>query len=110
MRSFLQPGASGIIVGAKLRTRQADPDAPFGAAFGSAGELACAVVGVVAGLPLWHLAFLDPGMAYARNLEESFILFGAYPAHRRDKIEQELDDVLASCQGRLLPAAEAYKA
>ena len=83
---------------------------PFGAAFGSAGVVVGAVAGVVeAGLPLWHLAFLDPGMARARNLEESFMLFGAYPADRGESIEQGLGGVLASCRGRALSAAEAYR-
>jgi FAD/FMN-containing dehydrogenase len=111
VRSFVGAGGDGIVVGAKLRTRRADADVPFGAAFGSAGELACAVAGVVeAGLPLWHLAFMNPGMARARNLEESYMLFGAYPTDRGESIERGLDDVLASCQGRVLPAAEAYRA
>src|SRR5215208_5812733 len=34
--SFVGPGAEGIVVGAKLRTRRADADVPFGVAFGSA--------------------------------------------------------------------------
>src|SRR5215207_5448650 len=112
VRSVVGPEAGeGIVVGARLRTRLADADVPFGAAFGSADELACAVSGVVeAGLPLWHLAFLNPGMAHARNLEEGFVLFGAYPADRGERIERGLGGVLASCQGHALPAAEAYRA
>src|SRR5215207_4387022 len=112
VRSVVGPEAGkGIVVGAKLRTRRADADVPFGAAFGSADGLACAVSGVVeAGLPLWHLAFLNPGMAHARNLEEGFVLFGAYPADRGERIERGLGGVLASCQGHALPAAEAYRA
>jgi FAD/FMN-containing dehydrogenase len=55
VRSLVGPGAVGIIVGAKLRTRRADADVPFGAAFGSADELTGAVVNIAeVGLPLWH--------------------------------------------------------
>ena len=111
VRSFVGPGAAGIIVGAKLRTRQAYADVPFGAAFGSAEELTGAVVGIAeVGLPLWHLAFLNPGMAHARNLGANFLLFGAYPAERAGEIEGDLRSVVASSQGRALSAAEAHRA
>jgi FAD/FMN-containing dehydrogenase len=76
--SFVGSGAAGIIVGAKLRTRSADADVPFGAVFGSADELTGALANIAeVGLPLWHLAFLNPGMAHARDLGENFLLFGA---------------------------------
>ncbi len=111
MRSFVELGGAGIVVGAKLRTRQADADVPFCAAFGSAGETAGAVAGVVeAGLPLWHLAFLNPGMARARNLRATFLLFGAYPAGQEGEIEGDLRSVVASSGGLVLSAAEAYRA
>jgi len=111
VRSFVGPGGSGIVVGAKLRTRRTDADVPFGAAFGSASELTRAVAGMVeAGLPLWHLALLNPGMAHARNLGEVFLLFGAYPAERGGKVEGGLRSVVASSRGRVLPAADAYRA
>src|SRR5918995_4757341 len=51
VRSFIGPGASGIIVGAKLRTRQAHADVPFGAAFGSAEGITGAVAGENRGGP-----------------------------------------------------------
>jgi FAD/FMN-containing dehydrogenase len=111
VRSFVGPGASGIIVGAKLRTRQAHADVPFGAAFGSADELTGAVAGIAeVGLPLWHLAFLNPGMAHARNLGGSFLLFGAYPAERVGEVEDRLQSVIGSSRGRTLSAAEAHRA
>jgi hypothetical protein len=98
-------------VGARLRTRRAYADVPFGAAFGSASQLVGAVAGVVeAGLPLWHLAFLNPGMTHARNLAEGFLLFGAYPAEREGKVEGSLRSVVASSRGRALSAAEAHRA
>ena len=68
------------MVGAKLRTRRADADVPFGATFGSAEQLVEAVVNAAeARLPLWHLAFLNPLMARARGLAEDYTIFGAYP-------------------------------
>jgi FAD/FMN-containing dehydrogenase len=111
VRSFVGPGAAGIIVGSKLRTRQAHADVPFGAAFGSADELTGAVAGIAeVGLSLWHLAFLNPGMANARNLGENVLLFGAYPAERAGEVEGRLQSVIGSSQGRTLSAAEAYRA
>jgi FAD/FMN-containing dehydrogenase len=110
-RSFVGPGAAGIIVGARLRTRRADADVPLGAAFGSADELTGAVMSIAEeGLPLWHLAFLNPGMAHARNLGDAFLLFGAYPAERAGEIEDRLRSVVASSRGRALSAAEAHRA
>ncbi len=65
---------------------------------------------VKAGLPLWHVAFLNPDMVHARNLGEDFPLFGAYSAERDEEIEDGLRSVIASSRGRVLPAAEAYRA
>ena len=61
-------------------------------------------------MPLWHLAFLNPGMAHARNLTEGFLLFGAYPAEREGKVEGALRSAVASSRGRALSAAEAHRA
>jgi FAD/FMN-containing dehydrogenase len=111
VRSFVGPEAAGIIVGAKLRTRRADADVPFGAAFDSAAELTGAVASIAeVGLPLWHLAFLNPAMAHARNLSDAFMLFGAYPAERGGEIEGDLRSVVVSSRGRALSAAEAHRA
>ena len=111
VRSFVGPGAAGIIVGAKLRTRRAEADVPFGDAFGTADELTGAVANIAEmGLPLWHLAFLNPGMAHARNLGENYLLFGAYPAERAGEIDGDLRNVVASSRGRALSAAEAHRA
>ena len=111
VQSFVGSGAAGIIVGTKLRTRPADADIPFGAAFESADELTGAVASLAeVGLPLWHLAFLNPGMAHARNLGETFLLFGAYPAERAGEIEGRLRSVVASSQGRALSTPEAHHA
>jgi FAD/FMN-containing dehydrogenase len=111
VRSFVGPGTTGIIVGAKLRTRQAHADVPFGAAYGSADELTGAVAGIAeVGLPLWHLAFLNPGMAHARNLSENFLLFGAYPAEREGEVDGRPQSFVGSSRGRTLSAAEAHRA
>jgi FAD/FMN-containing dehydrogenase len=111
VRSYVEPEAAGIIVGSKLRTRRTDADVPFGAAFGSADDLTGAVAGIAeVGLPLWHLAFLNPSMARARNLGEDILLFGAYPTERAGKVEDGLRSVLASYRGRILSAVEAHRA
>ena len=111
LRSFLRPGrAAGIVVGARLRTRPADTDVPFGATFGNAEDLTSAVAGVAeAGTPLWHLAFLNPRMAHARTLGEEHLLFGVYPRERAAEVEERLLDILESCRGRPLGTAEAYR-
>ncbi len=110
VRSFVGPEAAGIIVGARLRTRRADADVPYGATFGSAEQLVGAVMSVAeARLPLWHLAFLNPAMAHARNLGDAFLLFGAYPAERAREVEGRLQSIVGSSRGRALSAAEAHR-
>src|SRR5215208_3785570 len=60
--SFLSTGG-GIVVGARLRTRQADADTPFAAAFEDAADLTGAVTDLFdRAVPLWHLALLNPAM------------------------------------------------
>ena len=111
VRSIVGPEAAGIIVGAKLRTRRMDADVPFGAAFDSAAELTGAVASIAeVGLPLWHLAFLNPAMVHVRNLGDAFLLFGAYPAERAGEVEGRLQSVIRSSRGRTLSAAEAHRA
>src|SRR3712207_1846483 len=111
LRSFVGAEREGaIVVGAKLRTRRADADVPFGATFGSAEQLLGAVVDAAeARLPLWHLAFLNPRMARARGLAEDYTLFGAYEAGGR-AAEAGLGGVFESQRGRVLPPAEAHRA
>jgi hypothetical protein len=97
-------------VGARLRTRHADADVPFGAAFGNSVELVGSVAEVVeAGVPLWHLAFLNPEMARLRGLGEDHVLFGAYPKKRAAEVEGRLRGLLESYGGGVLAAAEAYR-
>ena len=101
--------AAGIVVGATLRTRRADADVPFGAAFDGPEALVRAIASIQeAGMPLWHLAFLDPGMVRARGLGDGYLLFGAYPKERSPVVEEALRDVFESHRGRTLPAPESY--
>lgn len=103
-------GISGIVVGAKLRTRRAQGDVPFGIAFGDPEDLAGAVSDVFsAGTPLWHLAFLSPEMTHARKLGEEYLLFGAYPGERATDVEDVLRESAASHRGRILAPADAYR-
>jgi FAD/FMN-containing dehydrogenase len=108
---FLATGtAGGIVVGARLRTRQADADKPFAAAFEDATHLAGAVTDLCdTSVPLWHLAVLYPAMARARNLGTMHLMFGAYPRERTGKVENKLRSVVESNRGRLLPAADAHR-
>jgi len=111
LHSFVGPrGTGGIVVGVRLRTRRADADVPFGAAFGNAEELIRSIAEVFeAGVPLWHLAFLSPEMARLRGLGEDHLLFGAYPRERAAEVEERLKAPLEPYRGRLLAAAEAYR-
>jgi FAD/FMN-containing dehydrogenase len=111
LRSFVEPGGTaGIVVGATLRTRRADADVPFSATFSTTEDLIRAVAGVAeASVPLWHLAFLNPQMAYARSLGEEHLLFGAYPRERAAEVEEGFRNILESCRGRAHGAAEAYR-
>jgi glycolate oxidase len=111
LRSFMEVGESvGLVVGAKLRTRRADVDVPFAAHFKAPEDLAGAVADLSdAGTPLWHLAFVDPGMSRARGLGDDYLLFGAYPGERAKDVEEGLRDTLGPRGGRMLPAADAYR-
>lgn len=110
LRSFETGSSGGIVVGAKLRTRRADADVPFAASFSDAENLIRAVASLFeAGVPLWHLAFLNPEMSYARGLGEDHLLFGAYPRKRDTKIEEGLWGALESYRGQVFAAAEAYR-
>lgn len=115
LRSFVGPehtagDAAGIVVGATLRTRRADTDVPFGAVFDGLEDLVGAVVSIrEAGVPLWHLAFLNPGMARARGLGDAYLLFGAYLGERSPAVEGALRDAFGAHRGRALSAAESYR-
>ena len=84
---------------------------PFAAAFDEPEDLVGAVASLhEAGVPLWHLAFLDPGMVNARGLGDGYLLFGAYPEERSPLVERALQETFESHRGRLLPAAESHRA
>ncbi len=116
LRPFVGPGktagdGAGIVVEATLRTRRADADVSFGATFDEPEDLVGAVASLhEAGVPLWHLAFLDPGMVRARGLGDGYLLFGAYPEERAPVVEGALRETFGSHRGRILPAAESYRA
>jgi FAD/FMN-containing dehydrogenase len=110
--TFFEPEISkGIVVGARIGTRSAAADVPFAAAFKDAGDLSGAVAGIFESRPpLWHLAFLSPAMVRARNLGEDFLLFGAYPGERKERVEGDLHSALGHARGAALAAADAYRA
>jgi FAD/FMN-containing dehydrogenase len=111
LRSLIGSGGnSGIVVEARLRIRRADADVPFAAAFGNADDLAACVADLSrSGVQLWHLAFVNPTMARARRLAESYLLFGAYPQERIPEVEADLRDAIELHRGRTLPAAQAHR-
>jgi FAD/FMN-containing dehydrogenase len=99
-----------ILVRARLRTRRADEDVPFAAAFGDAMDLASALETLVSTKPpLWHLAFLNSTLAHARRLRDHYLLFGAYPRGRTNLVEGPLREAVAGHRGKILEAPDAYK-
>jgi FAD/FMN-containing dehydrogenase len=111
LRSLVGPGGgSRIVVDARLRTRRADADVPFAAAFSETDDLAASVADLSgSGVPLWHLAFVNPVMARARRLGEDYLLFGAYPQERAHEVEANLRDAIELHRGRILPTAQAHR-
>jgi FAD/FMN-containing dehydrogenase len=111
LKTYFAPEISkGIVVGARLGTRRA-ADVPFAAAFRDAGDLTGAVATIFeARPPLWHVAFLSPAMVRARNLGDDFLLFGAYPGERKERVEGDLHSALGHARGAALAAADAYRA
>lgn len=92
LRQLFGPGEeAGIVVKARIRTRRANTDRPFAAAFSEPGGLAGAIAALAASsAPLWHLAFVSPMTAAARGLRERYLLFGVYPSPRDGKAWWEL--------------------
>jgi hypothetical protein len=52
---------------------------------------------------------LNPELARARGLGENYLLFGAYPGEREAEVDEGLREVIETYDGRVLPAAEAYR-
>lgn len=105
-----EDGGRGIVVSARLRTRAAGSDTPFAAILNGAED----VNGAVADLmerraSLWHLAFLNPAMAAARGLGEGYLLFGAYPADRAERAEEDLHASVEGRSGRMLGPGQARR-
>jgi FAD/FMN-containing dehydrogenase len=115
LRPFIRPGGTatntaGLVVAATLRTRRSDADVPFTGAFDEPEDLVESMAVLrETDTPLWHLAFLDPGMARARGLGDGYLLFGAYPAERAPTVEEALRETFESNRGRVLTAAESYR-
>ena len=100
----------GIVVGARLRTRRAENDVPCALAFRDSEDLAGAVMETLrAGVPLWHLSFLNAPMANARGLGQEHLISGAYPGERTGMVEGALRELAVSHGGRVLPTADAYR-
>ena len=93
---FFGPGRAGsVVVGARLRTRRANADRTFAAAFEEPGGVAGAVAELVeSAAPLWHLGFVSPVMAAARGLRTLYVLFGAYPDQRGGEASWDLRRVI----------------
>ena len=111
MRFLIGAGeGQGLVVEAKLRTRRVEADLPFGAAFGGIEDLAASVADLLSsGVPLWHLAFVNPTMARARKIGEDYLLSGAYPQERAPRVEAGPRSAIEARHGRVLPAAQAHR-
>lgn len=111
LQDYMKPGeVNAVVVGATLRTRVADNDTPFALSFDDPDALLGAVEDVSeSGVPLWHLAFLNPKMAQARGLGEDYLLFGAYPRDRSERVEEGLRHMSKNYEGNVLPAAETHR-
>lgn len=101
---------AAVFVSAKLRTRVANQDRPFAVSYETVEALLGAVNDTVeVGIPLWHLAFLDPAMARARGLGEDYLLFGAYPGERSEEVEEGIRHMAKDHEGNVLPAAGTHR-
>ena len=107
---FSPEKAHRIVVGATLRTRRANTDRPFAAAFSEPGGVAGAVAALLASeAPLWHLAFVSPTMAAARGLRERYLLFGVYPRRDGEEWWELRRSVLSDHGGVELDGREAWR-
>ena len=101
-----------IVVNARLRTRRADSDVPFAAAF----EDREALVGALARLarepesvPAWHVGFLGPAMAAMRGFSPAHLMFGAYPGHRFEELDEVFNPAIAGHDGERLDSRSAHR-
>jgi FAD/FMN-containing dehydrogenase len=103
-------GATGIIVGATLRLREASQDQPFAATFDDPAGLPRAIQGLAAErLPLWHLGLAHPALALSGGPDGGYVLFGTHAGERGGRVEANLEQTISRHGGRLLASAEAYR-
>src|SRR5215212_11146639 len=104
-------GATGIIVGATLRLREAGQDQPFAAAFVDPAGPGRAIESLAAELlPLWHLGLAHPALALFDGAERGYVLFGTYAGERIGGIEGTLERTVSDHRGGMLSSAGAYRA
>jgi glycolate oxidase len=100
-------GATGIIVGATLRLREAGQDQPFAAAFYGPDGPGRAIESLAAERPpLWHLGLAHPALALSDGPERGYLIFRTYSGG----IEGALERAVSGHGGRMLSSAEAYRA
>jgi FAD/FMN-containing dehydrogenase len=100
-------GATGIIVGATLRLREAGQDQPFAAAFDAPAGPGRAIESLAAERPpLWHLGLAHPALALSDGPERGYLIFGTYSGG----IEGAVERAVSGHGGRMLSSAEAYRA
>jgi glycolate oxidase len=103
-------GATGIIVGATLRLREAGQDRPFAAVFDDAARLARALGSLAEERPpLWHLGLAHPALTLAEGSGGRYILFGTHGGDRGGRIESGLERVISGHGSEMLSSAEAYR-
>lgn len=103
-------GRSGLIVSATLRTRTAGVDTPFAANFDSHEQLVKALQEAHSQrLPVWHLGFHNAAMAQSQASRANAVMFGAYPAERSARVEEDLDEIVFTNRGVSATAVETYR-
>ena len=101
-------GATGIIVGATLKLREATRDQPFAAAFDEPAAPARAARSIAEErAPLWHLGFAHPSLSGAP--EGGYVLFGTHAGGQGGGIEGALEREITAQGGRMLAPAETYR-
>ena len=101
-------GATGIIVGATLRLREAGQDQPFAAAFDDPISLARTVESLAEEQPpLWHLGLAHPALSGAPD--SGYVLFGSHAGEHGGGLEDALGKAVSNRGGRMLSSAEAYR-
>ena len=103
---------AGIVVRARLRTRRADTDVPFAAAFEDREALLGALARLVResdAVPAWHVGFLSPAMASLRGLSTVNLMFGVYPGHSFEELGEAFTPAIADHDGERLDSRTSYQ-